>query len=1545
MYKKIFSAILFGVLTIASTSTFVSCKDYDDDINNLQAQIDELNNKKIAEINSTITELKNADANLQKALDAAKADLQKAISDGDAATLAAAKTLIAEAIADCQKACKENLAKSQQEQDAKYDEAIAKVNQRVDDIVKLLSDQDGNIQQVGKDLKALSDKLANFESKYGNLTTAFTDLTKRVTNLEDAVKAQKAALDDLAKTIGTGTGSNGYDDTTLKQDIKTAGDRITTLEGKVNNLQSQLTEKYNELAGKLNTVSGDLDNLKQAHSDFVTEVNGKLTDLGTQIGSVKSLAESTASDLGKLDVMFKILVNDLRSLVYMPKLYIDGIETIEYPYLKYERLVKKTGLAQTRKEKDDDITVNLRDLEDYDHATPIDSIAYGPVWPIQYHMNPGNARTEFEDIITWYAYEGEVLTRAYSDEFWKTRQSNETNKGTGTYGFMPRRFWDNQYKEDDEIWNKALGIMTLGLQIKNIEKIDNPGVAAGNNHFPSDRAEDTNDGLSPESVWNVMAALQAHSNKTEAGGAGDTIITSDYAQILPEKVKIEGIIWNTNPGYWSSQQNERIKDFWENKKGYNDPAYCPLDNGIAYKYRKGDGSATEGRDEAGAKCGKWVHVWDKPEEALLHPADIELYIDQEVVLSKYLGVHWYFDQNEPITKNVADHKNIQTWKFDSDELRRYGFVWVFDTVDYYVDTNKTHDSRYMRFTDHKTGALVSADITETGVTYESTTHTSVGREPLVRVRLYHFSDINDMTKWNNMDAKKDGIKEFNAPNYKPVLDGYIRLHITRPEKLEIEYPTENFTFDLCNGNSTTKYGRTNYWDYAMFNARVLKDKLNNMEKEQFDALYRIELLDPNTTGQNPTGANRAVEVAQYIQSGKPIVESPNEYYYYKNVTNVVNKPISECQIGHIFTEENVDGVSNHTYWWVIPADTLELLTHHASGDNGSAPVTITRWIHYTGHYYSSTRDHSAGAKYDDIFIKLSLTIMREDVKKSETSTKDENYWYKLDNSLNNWFRVRSNDALWSIANNTEYPTDGGSTIPWVNDILKTWDQNKVNVTSTSNTSYALGNGKYGKPTKFYFAPFDLTFTIKKLDGTSKTIHVTPKRGSGDDVYDKFICKWIKGNKHAYVLKPAGNQVGTVDEAKNNEILNSCAINFGPDKNNIEMNYGLEVTPPTADADIQKWQSQWPKADGVFSNDTLYAYTNASAQEYEPIAIIQNTNVNAADGGAEVILLHEYVENKWLPGAGCTSDNNIGRENEIAEELVNAVGRDVTFARENPSGKLLPWSDSDPKNPVDNGNPIAQQLRGYVGVIATNKCNIANQMTDKAIGNFAVFQMPWERPINIVSDVDIMIDAHDNADYIYMVDIIKLFDWRGLDSTTDNEFDKGYMWGDTPDFLGQSWGKRQWLWAYYNVKEIVVDLATDHVYTNLSETNETKINSNDILRDWKKMSTISNKVLLTGAATAYNNTDKKYHYVFDLRNPIDFNALAQNQALIEYMGLNHPWQETLDVDKAKFGYIKYENNGQNVHDFDVAVPVSVRYDWGWIEDRLVRIHIYGTLFNH
>ncbi|WP_270610818.1 PL29 family lyase N-terminal domain-containing protein [Bacteroides intestinalis] len=54
MNKKFLSAILFGALMIGSVGTFTSCKDYDDDIENLQKQIDE-NAKAIEQINTLIS--------------------------------------------------------------------------------------------------------------------------------------------------------------------------------------------------------------------------------------------------------------------------------------------------------------------------------------------------------------------------------------------------------------------------------------------------------------------------------------------------------------------------------------------------------------------------------------------------------------------------------------------------------------------------------------------------------------------------------------------------------------------------------------------------------------------------------------------------------------------------------------------------------------------------------------------------------------------------------------------------------------------------------------------------------------------------------------------------------------------------------------------------------------------------------------------------------------------------------------------------------------------------------------------------------------------------------------------------------------------------------------------------------------------------------------------------------------------------------------------------------------------------------------------------
>ena len=40
MKKRIFGMLLMGAMVVASVSMFTSCKDYDDDINKLQKEID-----------------------------------------------------------------------------------------------------------------------------------------------------------------------------------------------------------------------------------------------------------------------------------------------------------------------------------------------------------------------------------------------------------------------------------------------------------------------------------------------------------------------------------------------------------------------------------------------------------------------------------------------------------------------------------------------------------------------------------------------------------------------------------------------------------------------------------------------------------------------------------------------------------------------------------------------------------------------------------------------------------------------------------------------------------------------------------------------------------------------------------------------------------------------------------------------------------------------------------------------------------------------------------------------------------------------------------------------------------------------------------------------------------------------------------------------------------------------------------------------------------------------------------------------------------------
>ena len=85
MNKKFLSAILFGALMATSAGTFVSCKDYDDDIKNLQTQID-TNKTAIAELQKLV-----GSGNWVTSVAASGENLVVTMSNGTTATIAGIK--------------------------------------------------------------------------------------------------------------------------------------------------------------------------------------------------------------------------------------------------------------------------------------------------------------------------------------------------------------------------------------------------------------------------------------------------------------------------------------------------------------------------------------------------------------------------------------------------------------------------------------------------------------------------------------------------------------------------------------------------------------------------------------------------------------------------------------------------------------------------------------------------------------------------------------------------------------------------------------------------------------------------------------------------------------------------------------------------------------------------------------------------------------------------------------------------------------------------------------------------------------------------------------------------------------------------------------------------------------------------------------------------------------------------------------------------------------------------------------------------------------
>ena len=183
MNKKFLSAVLFGALMVSSTGTFTSCKDYDDDIDNLQEQIDKL---------ATKEDMSSQIATLQAALNTAAKDASDAISKATAAE-AAAKAAGDEAAAA--KAAADKAVAAAKEEAIKA--AQAEVNAAKAELEKLVADGLGeNKAELEKMAKKVEEATKKVEEIVGEITSIVTSV-----ELVDSYSADNGQYNEEAAVL------------------------------------------------------------------------------------------------------------------------------------------------------------------------------------------------------------------------------------------------------------------------------------------------------------------------------------------------------------------------------------------------------------------------------------------------------------------------------------------------------------------------------------------------------------------------------------------------------------------------------------------------------------------------------------------------------------------------------------------------------------------------------------------------------------------------------------------------------------------------------------------------------------------------------------------------------------------------------------------------------------------------------------------------------------------------------------------------------------------------------------------------------------------------------------------------------------------------------------------------------------------------------------------------------------------------------------------------------------------------------------------------
>ncbi len=300
MKRKFVKVMFFGALAL-STVTYVGCKDYDDDIKNVQEQIDAINKKgadvtteaMAAAINSAVAGLQTQlDAIAGKADKTALDELKKTVTDlqaalnnkADAAKITELQTKLDEAIAKVNASIESSVGAAKTELQAKIDKLQA-------DLEKADADA---AEKIATELAAAKTELQGLINANGD---KIADLYEKIEGL-DAIKTKIEALEEADKNFVTISQLNDYmNSEAVKEYVDEA-------------LVDYLTSA--EVTEQVNAVKTYVDGTFKAA--IMAEIKVEYLSLEKYDADMEALMEKIDTYVGKEDAAYKKIFTDITDL-------------------------------------------------------------------------------------------------------------------------------------------------------------------------------------------------------------------------------------------------------------------------------------------------------------------------------------------------------------------------------------------------------------------------------------------------------------------------------------------------------------------------------------------------------------------------------------------------------------------------------------------------------------------------------------------------------------------------------------------------------------------------------------------------------------------------------------------------------------------------------------------------------------------------------------------------------------------------------------------------------------------------------------------------------------------------------------------------------------------------------------------------------------------------------------------------------------------------------------------------------------------------------